>query len=107
MFSIDSPGNYTNGRSLCSAGKHWLVYEYVKKIPRNQPKNASEVCEQFALEHKDHDTVEIYTIYANMTAKVITTTNTTKSQFHEMLKKNVKDYKILGKIREGESSCMY
>jgi len=95
----DSPGNHTNGRNLCSAGKHWLVYEYIK-IPRNQQKNASEVREQFALEHKDHDTVEIHTIYANMTAKVIKTTNTTKSQFHGILKKNGKDYKILGKIRE-------
>lgn len=95
----DSPGNHTNGRNFCSAGKHWLVYEYIK-IPRNQQKNASEVREQFALEHKDHDTVEIHTIYANMTAKVIKTTNTTKSQFHGILKKNGKDYKILGKIRE-------
>ena len=105
IFSTDSPGNHTNGRSICSAGKHWLVYEYVK-ITEDQRKNASEVREQFALEHKDHDTV-IYSIYANVTAKVIKTTNSTKSQFHEMLKKNGKDYKILGKIREGESSHMY
>ena len=75
------------------------MYEYIK-IPRDQRKNASKVWEQFALEHRDHDTVEIHSINANMAAKVIKTTNITKAQFQGIKK----DYKILGKIREGEES---
>jgi len=93
----DYPGNHTNGRKLCSAGKNWLVYQYIQ-IPRNPQKNASEIREQLALEHRDHDMVEIHTIYANMTVKVIKTTNTNKKQFQQILKNG--SYKILGKIRE-------
>ena len=46
--------------------------------------------------------VEIHDIYANMTVKNIETTNATKKQFEKILENG--KYKILGKIREGESS---
>lgn len=76
------------------------------KIRRKQQKNTSEVREQFALEDRDQDMVEIHTIYANMTTKVIKTSNTTKRQFHRILQ-NGDEYEYIGKIREGESSYSY
>ena len=78
------------------------MYEYITRIPGKQQNNTPEVREQFALEDKDNDLVEIHSIYANMTKKVVKVSNTTKGDFHRMLLKN-NGYKYIGKIREGES----
>ena len=68
------------------------------KKPQN---NTSEVREQFALEDRDHDMVEIHTLYANMTSKVVKVSNTAKRHFHLVLQNN-NEYQYIGKIREGE-----
>ncbi|KAL9964285.1 hypothetical protein ACROYT_G027905 [Oculina patagonica] len=90
--------NSTNGRT-CTSGKHWRVYEYMEKVRRKPQSNTPEVREQFALEDDHRDSVEIHSISANMTKKVVKISNTTRVDFHKMLQNN-KDYKYIGKIRE-------
>ena len=93
----------------CRSGKHWRVFENVRKSKRGQSLEGNikdRIWVQFALEAKDRDYVEIHFIEANTTHKTVQISLTTKNSFHTFMdranqQKEFYQFQYIGQIREG------
>lgn len=91
-----------NGKRPCTAGKYWLVYEYMWNGNTSRNRNYFRV--QFALMSSESGIVEIHTISANATVKTVKIVNTTRNDFKKMEEDN--QYRSTGKIRDVQRNKM-